>query len=273
MPLIIGRERFVPGFEDQLVGLREGDEKTFSLTFPEDYPDADIANKSIDFEVGMLRAAREAHARSGRRVRAIARARTRISPRCATRSRQRLERNALDRARHVFADRIIEFAVANATLELPDLLIEREQEVMLDELKVRLAEQGIGYDDYLRATERDEAKIVEEFKPDAERRVKTLLVLSEIADKERRRDHRRGAGGRPGALPPALRRQSAPRLHTSNRRAAARTRDHCCAGPRRSRNSSIAGSGNIRSSRTCNICTTTRHGHEGHIHLNEEGSH
>jgi len=97
---------------------------------------------------------------------------------------RRLERNALDRARHVFADRIIEFSVANSTLELPDLLIERELEVMLDELKVRLAEQRIGYDEYLRATERDEAKILEEFRPDAERRVKTLLVLSEIAEKE-----------------------------------------------------------------------------------------
>ena len=97
---------------------------------------------------------------------------------------QRLERNALDRARHNFADRIIEFASPTATLELPDLLIESEQEVMLDELKVRLAEQGIGYDEYLRVTERDEAKSVEEFKPDAEKRVKTLLVLSAIADKE-----------------------------------------------------------------------------------------
>jgi len=97
---------------------------------------------------------------------------------------KRLERNSLDRARHVFADRIIEFAVANATVELPDVLIDSEQEVMLDELKVRLAEQGIGYEDYLRATERDETKVLEEFRPDAERRVKTLLVLSGIADKE-----------------------------------------------------------------------------------------
>ena len=55
---------------------------------------------------------------------------------------------------------------------------------MLDELKVRLAEQGIGYDDYLRVTERDEAKIREEMRPYAEKRVKTLLVLSAIADKE-----------------------------------------------------------------------------------------
>ena len=98
--------------------------------------------------------------------------------------KRRLERNALDRARHVFSDRIIDFAVANATIELPDLLVEREQEVMLDELRVRLAEQGIGYDDYLRATDRDEAKVVEEFQPDAVKRVKTLLVLSAIADKE-----------------------------------------------------------------------------------------
>jgi trigger factor len=90
----------------------------------------------------------------------------------------------LDRARHNFADRIIDFSVANSTLELPDLLIESEQEVMLDELKVRLAEQGIALDDYLRVTERTLAQVVDEFKPDAEKRVKTLLVLSAIADKE-----------------------------------------------------------------------------------------
>jgi trigger factor len=55
---------------------------------------------------------------------------------------------------------------------------------MLDELRVRLAEQNIGMEEYLRATERDEAKLLSEFRPDAERRVKTLLVLSEIAQKE-----------------------------------------------------------------------------------------
>ena len=97
---------------------------------------------------------------------------------------KRLERNERDRARHRFADRIIEFAVANSTVELPDLLVERELEVMIDELKVRLAEQRIGYEDYLRATERDEAQLIESFRPDAEKRVKTLLVLGEIAEKE-----------------------------------------------------------------------------------------
>ncbi|MGI8928723.1 MAG: trigger factor, partial [Candidatus Limnocylindrales bacterium] len=183
MPLIIGRERFVPGFEAQLIGLREGDDKTFALTFPADYPDQELAGKNAEFEVTLLELrekrmpdADDEFARSLGAYEDLAQLRTEIV--------RRLERNALDRARHVFADRIIEFSVANATLELPDLLIERELEVMLDELGVRLAEQGIGFEDYLRATERDQEKLLAEFRPDAERRVKTLLVLSEIAERE-----------------------------------------------------------------------------------------
>jgi trigger factor len=183
MPLIIGRERFIPGFEDNLIGLKETDQKTFTITFPDDYGEAELAGKPAQFDVTMLElrekrmpVADDDFARSLGSYDDLAALRAEI--------KARLERNALDRARHVFADRIIDFAVANATVELPDLLIESEQEVMLDELKVRLAEQGIGYDDYLRATERDEAKILEEFRSDAEKRVKTLLVLSAIADKE-----------------------------------------------------------------------------------------
>ena len=183
MPLIIGRERFVPGFEEQLVGMREGETKTFPITFPDDYPEADLAGVKAEFEVTLLELrekkapeADDEFARSLGAYEDLAALREEIG--------QRLVRNSLDRARHVFADRIIEFAVANATLELPDVLIDREVEVMLDELRVRLAEQNIGMEDYLRATERDEQKLLTEFRPDAERRVKTLLVLSEIAQKE-----------------------------------------------------------------------------------------
>jgi trigger factor len=183
VPLVIGNERMIPGFEDQLIGLREGDEKTFSLTFPDDYPEAELAGAQAEFEVGLLELREKRlpeldddFARSLGEYADLAALRQEVA--------QRLERNSLDRARHVFADRVIEFAVGNATVELPDLLIERELEVMFDELRVRLAEQGIGFDDYLRATERDEAKLRDEFRPDAEKRVKTLLVLSEIADRE-----------------------------------------------------------------------------------------
>jgi FKBP-type peptidyl-prolyl cis-trans isomerase (trigger factor) len=97
---------------------------------------------------------------------------------------RRLERNVLDRARHAFADRIIEYATANATAEIPDLLVDREIDVMLDELKVRLAEQNIDYAEYQRVTERDEAKLRDEYRDGAAHRVKVLLTLGGIADAE-----------------------------------------------------------------------------------------
>ncbi|MDL2335929.1 MAG: trigger factor, partial [Chloroflexota bacterium] len=156
MPLIIGRERFIPGFEDNLIGLREGESKSFSVTFPTDYQESDLAGKPAQFDVKLLELrvkkmpdADDDFARSLGAYDDMAALKTEIQA--------RLERNALDRARHVFADRVIEFAMANATVELPDLLVERELEIMLDELHVRLAEQGIAYDEYLRVTERDEA--------------------------------------------------------------------------------------------------------------------
>jgi trigger factor len=183
LPLVIGNENMIPGFEEQLVGMREGDKKTFSIKFPDDYQEAELAGQPVEFEVELrelrekrLPEADDDFAQSLGAYADLAALRDEIG--------RRLERNSLDRARHHFADRIIEFAVANATVELPDLLVEREVEVMLDELRVRVAEQGIGFEEYLRATERDEAKLRTDFKPDAEKRVKTLLVLSEIAERE-----------------------------------------------------------------------------------------
>jgi trigger factor len=96
----------------------------------------------------------------------------------------RLERNALDRARHDFADKIIEYAIANATLELPDVLVDQEVEIMHDELRGSLARQGIDEAAYLKATEKTEADLHADYRPRAEKRVKVLLVLSKIADEE-----------------------------------------------------------------------------------------
>ena len=182
-PLIIGKERIIPGFEAQLHGLGERDEKNFSLTFPDDYPDPDLAGKPADFHVTvrelrakLLPAADDEFAQTVGDYRDLAALRADV--------RTRLEANARDHARHDFADRIIEFAVTNASVELPDLLVEREVEVMLDELKLRLAEQRIGWEEYLKVTGRDEAALLAEQREPAQKRVKTLLVLSAIADRE-----------------------------------------------------------------------------------------
>ena len=183
MPLILGQERLIPGFEANLVGLEVGGTTEFDITFPDDYPETELAGQTAHFAVE-LRELRE-----------------KVLPELdqdfvgtlgdfadvdALRAdvKARLERNALDRARHEFADRIIEYAVANATLDLPDILVDQEVEVMHDEFRGTLARQGIAEDAYLKAVDKTDADLHGEFRPGAEKRVRTLLVLSKVADAE-----------------------------------------------------------------------------------------
>ncbi len=183
MPLILGQERLIPGFEANLVGLEVGGSTEFDITFPEDYPETELAGKVAHFAVE-LRELRE-----------------KVMPELdqdfigtlgdfadldALRAdvKERLERNALDRARHGFADQIIDYAVANSTVDLPPILVDQEVEVMHDEFRASIARQGITEEAYLKALDKSDADLHAEFRPGAEKRVRTLLVLSKIADTE-----------------------------------------------------------------------------------------
>ena len=183
MPLILGDGRFVPGFEDNIEGLQVGGSKEFDVTFPDDYPAGDMAGKLVHFSATLrelrekiLPTADDAFAQSMGDYADLAALRDEI--------RERLGRNALDKARHEFADKIIEYAVANATLELPDVLVDQEVEVMHDEFKASLARQGISEEAYLKAVEKTSEDLHADFRPNAEKRAKTLLVLSKVADTE-----------------------------------------------------------------------------------------
>jgi trigger factor len=199
MPLIIGEERLIPGFEEHLVGLKVGDHAEFDVTFPEDYAEETLAGSQAHFSVDVreLRAKvlpplDDDLARQFGNYEDLAELRSEI--------RQRLERNAIDKARHEFADRIIDYAVANSDLELPahvelsederkarglpEILVRQETEVMHDEFRSSLARQGVTEQAYMKVTNQSEDDLHNEFRPRAEERVKVLLVISEIADAE-----------------------------------------------------------------------------------------
>jgi trigger factor len=183
MPLILGEERLIPGFEAHLEGLRVGESTEFDITFPDDYAEESLRGQPVHFraEIRELREkvlpdADDAFAQSMGDFADIPTMRSEIQ--------QRLEENALDRARHQFADKIIDYAVANSTIELPDVLIDQEVEVLHDELRASLARQGITQEAYLKVLDKSEADLHAELRPRAEERVKTLLVLSKIAEVE-----------------------------------------------------------------------------------------
>jgi trigger factor len=183
MPLIIGEDRLIPGFEANIVGLRVGDSAEFDITFPADYPEESLAGQVAHFRVDLkelrekvLPAADDAFAQNMGEYADLEALKRDIDA--------RLRRNALDKARHEFADRIIEYAVANATIELPEVLVDQEVEVMHDEFRSQLIRQGIGEEAYLKATGQSEQDLHAELRPRAEHRTKVLLVLSRIADAE-----------------------------------------------------------------------------------------
>ncbi len=183
MPLILGEERLIPGFEANLMGLKPGESTSFDITFPDDYAEASLAGQVAHFAVDLrelrekiLPSVDDEFARSMGDYEDLAALRAEIEV--------RLGRNALDRARHDFSDKIIEYAVANATLDLPDILVDQEVEVMHDEFRGSLARQGITEEAYLKVVEKTDADLHTEFRPNAEKRVRVLLVLSKIAESE-----------------------------------------------------------------------------------------
>ena len=183
MPLILGQERLIPGFEANLLGLKVGATTEFDITFPEDYGEPTLVGKVAHFSVEIKELREKIQPDLDEDFLASLGRFTSLDELKAD-IRRRLEGNALDRARHDFADKIIEYAVANATVELPDVLIDQEVEVMHDEFRGSLARQGITEEAYLKAVEKTGDDLHAEFRPNAERRAKTLLVLSKVADAE-----------------------------------------------------------------------------------------
>ena len=180
MPLILGQNRLYPGFEDHILGLKKGEEREFDLVIPEDFQVETMRGAEMHFNLTLKdlrgKVAPEANddfARSIGTFTDLAHLKTEL--------RKRLEANALDRARHQFADKIVEYAAGNATIDMPEVLVDKEVEVMRDEMRSAMARQGLTEQAFLEATGKTEADMTAQFRPQALTRAKAVLVLAEIA--------------------------------------------------------------------------------------------
>jgi trigger factor len=183
LPLVIGEDRMIPGWEDQLVGMAIDETKGFDITFPDDFRVEELQGKAAHFEVTLLDVRErilpeldDEFAKSVGEVQTVAELRDEI--------RDALTKRAADEARHAYADRIIDFAASNATVEVPEVMIANEIDIMRDELSNRLAQQRIGLEQYLALAKQTPEELTAELREPASRRVKVLLVLSAIAEKE-----------------------------------------------------------------------------------------
>ncbi len=182
-PLLLGSERFIPGFEQELIGLKPGEEKQFSLTFPDDYTEDSLAGKQIDFHVTVKNVTEVAKPEVNDEFAQNA------GPFQNLAGLQEDVRNHLQSEKEQGSQRrleneIIQEVVDNTEVDLPDSMLEQERERVQSDINQRLSEQGYDLETYLQQTGKTQQQHEEDIEEQTRERVKTALVLTEIARAE-----------------------------------------------------------------------------------------
>jgi trigger factor len=180
----IKEENFIPGFASGIVGMKAGDTKEIEAKFPEQYGATELAGKDATFTITVhevkeaeLPALDDEFAK-------------RVSPQQSldelkAELQTRLDGVAAQKARREMSTQLLDKLVAANDFPLPQALVDREVDGLLDESRQYISRMGITWDQYLASAEKGEASIREDFKEEAERRVKTTLLIEEIAKREK----------------------------------------------------------------------------------------
>ena len=180
--LELGSHSFVPGFEEQVIGMKAGDEKDIDITFPEDYH-ADLAGKAVVFKVKVHEVKeKEVPEMDDEFAKDVSEFDTLKELKADLKKKITEERQKdADRA---FEDALMEQVAANITADVPDAMIETQARQFLDNFKMQIAQSGIPYDQYMKMTGMDEGKLLEDAKEPALRQVRMDLAVAAIIKAE-----------------------------------------------------------------------------------------
>lgn len=181
--LVIGSGSFIPGFEDQLVGKKAGEEVEVNVTFPETYHAENLAGKPVVFNVKVndvkvkeVPALDDEFAKDTTEFETLAELRADV--------KAKLEEQAKNAADAEMRNALVEKVSANTEVEVPEAMVQHQIDNMLMELNYQLQYQGLNLEQLLQMTGRGLDELREERRADAERLVKSSLVLEAIAEKE-----------------------------------------------------------------------------------------
>ena len=182
--LEIGSNAFIPGFEDQLVGMKANEEKEINVTFPEDYHAEELKGKDAVFKVKVheikVKQLPEIDDEFAKDVDDDVETLDQLKEKIKNQLKEQKETAALNAQR----DQVVEKAAENAEIDVPAVMIEREIDRMIRELEQQMAAQGITMKMYYNITGTDEQSLREQMKESAEKRVRASLTLEAIADAE-----------------------------------------------------------------------------------------
>ena len=180
--LEIGSGSFVPGFEDQIIGMKAGEEKDIDITFPENYT-KDLAGKQVVFHVKVNEVKeKQTPALDDEFAKDVSEFETLKELKDDTKAKITAERE--QSAKIAFENALLEKVAGDIKADIPEVMIEEQCRRFLDEFKQRLQAQGIPYDQYCKMTGMDEAKFMEDGREPAVRQVKMDLAIAAIIKAE-----------------------------------------------------------------------------------------
>ncbi|MFC1687223.1 trigger factor [Patescibacteria group bacterium] len=183
-PVMIGEEKFIPGFEDHLIGMSENEKKEFTLKFPKEYHQKTLAGKEALFKVAVKGVYKiDLPALDDAFVKMVGKFETVDDMRRQVEKNIHDEKNEKEQQRFELA--LLEAVIARSTFgELPDMLVQNELNRMVEELKADIERRSMKFEDYLSSIKKTEDELRQGMTEQAEKRIKSALVMREISKKE-----------------------------------------------------------------------------------------
>ena len=182
-PLTIGSGSFIPGFEEQLIGAEIGKEIEVNVTFPENYQSAELAGKPAVFKCTVLKITEKVLPELNDEFADDVSEFSTLEEYKAD-IRKNLEVKKEEKARTEKENKVIDAIIADSEIEIPGPMLKAQQEQIVDEFAQRLQSQGLNIDQYFSYIGGSREKMMEEVKDQADKRIRTRLVLEEIVKAE-----------------------------------------------------------------------------------------
>lgn len=182
--LVIGSGSFIPGFEDQIVGMNKGYEKDINVKFPDDYHAENLKGKDAVFAIKLheikkkeLPEVTDEFVKDAVGAESVDAYKKEV--------KERLEKQNADRAERELEDEIVKKISENATVEIPDALIANQVDRMVQEMEYRMSYQGLKLADYLKYLGKTMEEYRKEYEPQAKEIVKSQLVIEKVISEEK----------------------------------------------------------------------------------------
>jgi trigger factor len=183
--LEIGSGSFIPGFEDQMIGMKVGEEKEIEVTFPEEYHAAELAGKPATFEVKVTEIKGKEIPELNDELAKEIDEEVETLDELRTKLREKTTEEKLSAAETALRDDLVEAATRNAEIDIPEAMIESEVERMMEEFGQRLEQQGMNLELYFQFSGQDEEALRGQMQDDALNRVRVSLTLEAIGEAEK----------------------------------------------------------------------------------------